>query len=405
MGRTLVGVPIADLKGLPAVNIASAEPTPDAKGRGRRFSQRAPDVATTGTLDAMEVGDVLELVPETVRHGEPLAPHYEPHAKVDSDTPPPSSLEGGSILLAGRRLARVSLISEEGRFAVQLVSDASRSDGSEMALKLPKRQDDSVYASLQTEAEILGAVSHPTLGRLAQAGMDLDMPFLLTWYWPGVTLADLNALNRPLPVELVVCVVRQVLDAASALHDPTNPRGGFVHCNLCPENVLVGFDGVVRVCGLSNGRRVKAKVNDEDLTVHAQYAAPELLRGQRVDERSDVYSVGVLLGLALRGPGNDSPQFAQLRAAWSRATDVLSAQRYPNARDFGAALGRLSEAWGPSEVADWLAKEMAQLKLDAVRSSAPSREQSETKRRRLSMGLVVLIVVIAAIVLAWMLKR
>lgn len=406
MARTLVGVPMADLRGLPEVNVAASEPPAEVKGRARRFSQRAPEPAAATTLDALEVGDVLELVPETVRHAEPVVPTYPPENKVDSDAPPPSSLEGGSMLLAGRRLARVSLLSEVGRFAVQLVTDASKSDGSEMALKMPRRQDESTYAALQAEAAILGAVSHPNLVRLAQAGMDLDMPFLLTWYWPGVTLAELAALKKPLPAGLVVCVVRQVLDAASALHDPTNPRGGFVHCNLCPENVLVGFDGVVRVCGLSNARRVKAKVNDEDLSVHAQYSAPELLRGQRVDERSDVYSSGKLLELALRGNvGQDSPQLAQLRAVWSRATDALSAQRYPNARDFGVALDRFSDVWGPGQVADWLAKELAQLKLEAARAASPSQGPSWTKRRRLAIGLGVLIVVVVAAVLAWVSKR
>lgn len=405
MARTLVGVPMADIRAMPEVNVAKSDPPADPKARGRRFSQRAPE-ATSPTLDALTVGDVLELVPETVRHTAQPGPNHEPDKKSDSDTPPPSSMDGGAIVLAGRRLARVSLLSDAARFAVQLVSDTSKSDGSEMALKMPRRQDPATYAALQAESAILGAVSHPNLVRLAQSGVDVDMPFLLTWYWPGVTLAELAALNRPLPVGLVVCVVRQVLDAASALHDPTNPRGGFVHCNLCPDNVLVGFDGVVRVCGLSNARRVKSKIDDEDLSVHAQYAPPELLRGQRVDERSDVFSAGMLLGLALRGGvKQDSPDLAQVRAVWTRATDAIAAQRYPNARDFGLALDRFDRAWGPSEVADWLAKEMAQIKLEAVRSASPSPGSRWTKRRTLAVVLGVSLVLLVAVVLAVVFKR
>lgn len=408
MARTLVGVPMPDLTKSPDVNPARLDVNTEPKARARRFSQRTsePAAAAAGDL-ALEVGDVLDLVPETIRRPEP-AGRYEPDRKSDSDHPPPSSLEGGSIVLGGRRLARVSLLSEVGRFAVQLVADSSKSDGSEMALKLPRRQDEVAYAALRAEGSILGAVSHPNLVRLAQAGSDGDMPFLLTWYWPGLTLAELAAFNKPLPIGLVVCVVRQVLDALSALHDPTNPRGGFVHCNLCPENVLIGFDGVVRVCGLSNARRVKSKVNDEDLGVHAQYAAPELLRGQRVDERSDVFSAGMLLALAFKGvTGPDSAELAQVRGVWNRATDSASAQRYANARDFGVALDKSTNTWGPREVADWLAKELAQLKLEAARAAAAAQEPSGPSRRRwlfVAIGAVVLLAIVA-LVLALKFKR
>lgn len=413
MGRTLVGIPVAPavigastgaVNDVSVVNAATPPDAPaDAKGRGRRFSQRTSAPAASGGLEALEVGDVLELVPETVRHPQP---GFEPEKRTDSDTPPPSSVGGNSIFLGGRRLERVSPLSDIGRYSVQLVSNAGKGDGSEMALKMPRSLDPSAFAALTAEAAILGAVSHPNLVRLVQSGLDVDMPFLLTWYWPGVTLAELTTLDRALPEGFIVCVVRQVLDAASALHDPTNPRGGFVHCNLCPENVLIGFDGVVRVCGLSNARRIKSKDNDEDLSVHAQYAAPELLRGQRVDERTDVYSSGMLLGLALRGSsGQDSQQLSQLRAIWSRATDVVPAQRYPNARDVGMALDRIGSTWGPSEVADWLAKQMAQLKLEAARAAGPSHGAAPARRWRPAILLGVTLVVIVAVVLAWMLKR
>lgn len=402
MARTLIGVPMTDAKLLDEINNKKSDPPLDAKGRSRRISQRPPEIEPS-TADALAVGDVLELVPETVRHPTPTAAHDDSDRREDSDAPPPSSLDGNAIVLSGRRLARVSLLSEVGRFAVQLVSDAGKSEGSEMALKMPRRQDPAACSALQAEAAILGAVSHPNLVRLAHSGVDVDMPFLLTWYWPGVTLAELAALNRQLPVGLIVCVVRQVLDAASALHDPTNPRGGFVHCNLCPDNVIVGFDGVVRVCGLSNARRVKSKVQDEDLSVHAQYAPPELLRGQRVDERSDVFSAGMLLSLALRSSAKqDSSELSQVRAVWARATDAIAAQRYPNARDLGLALDRIERGWGPGEVADWLAKEMAQIKLEAVRSTSPS--PSSTKRRRLFAVLGVVFVLVVAVVLALVVK-
>jgi hypothetical protein len=420
MARTLLGVPLPNLNAAAKVEPAAvAEP----KGRPRRISQRTSDPGVeSGTLHPLEVGDVLELVPETVRHSNPDHAAYQqanhkqalPHdpmrslgteKNVESDPPPPSSIEGGSIMLGGRRLVRVSALSEVGRFSVQLVSDAAKSE-SEMALKMPRRRDESSFAALQAEAAVLGALSHPNLVRLAQAGLDVETPFLLTSYWPGVTLAELVALTKQLPPNLLTCVVRQVLEVASALHDPTNPRGGFVHCNLCPENVLIGFDGVVRVCGLSNVRSVKSAKEDDDLAVHAQYAAPELLRGQRVDQRADVYSAGALLRLALRAnPGPDSPLVGQVRAIVARATDPVAAQRYPNARDFLAALDRLAEVWNPDDVAAWLARELAQLKLSAARAASSSQPPRRNNKRWIAVAVGLLLVVIVALVLTWALKR
>lgn len=400
-GRTMLGVPLANLgsgQGLPSNALSNG---PVKRRAGRTSSPTVTAVETSG--DPVEVGDVLELVPETVRHVEP-AQHLSPLPEKSSSRPPPSSVGGGnSVVLAGKRLVQMASLSENGRFAVQLVADANKSDGSEMALKMPRRPDASANTALEWETSVLAAVSHPNLVRLAHAGIDVDTPFLLTWYWPGVTLSELLALNKPLPEGLVVSVVRQVLEAASALHDPTNPRGGVVHCNLCPENVLLGLDGVVRVCGLSNARPLRSKVNDEDLAVHAQYAAPELLRGQRVDERADVYSAGVLLRLALRHePEAEARRSGELRSLIARATDLAPARRYAKARDFGLALDALPEVWKPRQVADWLAKEMAALKLEAARSNSPS---SPKKRPKFLAALAVVLVLIVGAILAWAFKK
>lgn len=398
--RTIVGVPLASL-GAGQGSPLDASPNGSAKRRGLRTSSPTVPAAET-SADPVEVGDVLELVPETVRHVEP-AQLPSPLPEKSSSKPPPSSVGGSnSVVLAGKRLVQLASLSEASRFAVQLVADANKSDGSEMALKMPRRPDESANTALEWETSVLAAVSHPNLVRLAHAGVDVETPFLLTWYWPGVTLSELIALNKPLPEGLVVSVVRQVLEASSALHDPTNPRGGVVHCNLCPENVLLGLDGVVRVCGLSNARPLRSKINDEDLAVHAQYAAPELLRGQRVDERSDVYSAGMLLRLALRHEtGQDARRLGELRALVARATDVTPGRRYAKARDFGLALDALPEVWKPRQVGEWLAKEMAALKLEAARSTSPS---SPKKRPKILAALAVVLVLIVAI-LAWMFKK
>ncbi len=403
---TLLGLPTSEIVGLSGPNvIKEAAPQPS---KARRFAQVSQADVAMAPPDALHVGDVLELVPETVR---PRAPRLasQPAAAGESgqsDIPPPSSLEAGSMLIAGRRLARVSLLADGARFSVQLVVEAAGSSGSEIALKLPRCNDDTIHSALEMESRVLSAVSHPNLVQLLQTGVDGGSPFLMTRYVPGVSLANLIRPDRPLPVGLVVCLVRQALDAMMALHDAANPRGGFVHCNLCPENLIVGVDGVVRVCGLSNARRNRSKVNDEDLHVHAQYAAPELLRGERVDERSDVFAAGVLLGLALRTNGaEDVASLSQVRAVCARAADLVPAQRYQSASDFGMALERLPNIWGPSQVADWLAKDLAQLKLEAARSMSPAPELSQTWRRYLAIGLGTLVVVVVAVVLAWILKK
>lgn len=391
--RTLVGG---------SVMTASSGPVAGTSGgsAGPKVVATSSAPSTSSLEGDFAIGDEFELG-TGARPAAPASEVPESRRGHSSQPPPPSSMGGQSIVLSGKVLTRVAVLSEGPRFIVHRVSSAELRNGTDMALKMPRRPAPDAIEGIKVEASVLGAVSHPNIVGLAQAGMDVDMPYLLTWFWPSLALRELYQLQSRLPLGLVLGVTCQVLDALCALHETRESRAGVVHANLCPENLLVGLDGVVRLCGFSSARRSKDKPGDEDLAVHARYAAPELLRGQRVDERADLFSVGLVLFEATEMCDGASA----IKGICLRASDRSPSGRYASAKEFAAELRAAGEPWDPGQVAAWLATEVTQRKVERARSSSDPPGQSSSGRRGLVWLTVGLLLVAIAVVAALVLKK
>jgi serine/threonine protein kinase len=166
-----------------------------------------------------------------------------------------------------------------------------------------ERADDrQTMTAFLREARIGGMLSHPHLVRVVDVGSHHGRPFLVLDHLEGTTLAGLLGLPGPPPPALMVSVVLDVLGGLQAAHDLRDATGrplGLVHGNLGPAEVVVGTTGVARLGGF-RGARLDG---EPELEEHGPlcYRAPEQLRGEGVDRRADVFSVGVLLWTALTG--------------------------------------------------------------------------------------------------------
>jgi hypothetical protein len=170
-------------------------------------------------------------------------------------------------------------------------------------------EDAEVREGFIAEAQVAGTIRHPNVVSVIDVGSDERGPFLVMDWVDGVPLHRFvpRALEMgPLPISLGCRMIAQVARGLHAAHEFYTPSGDkieLVHRDVSPQNILVGYDGLVRVSdfgiakALGRGRAtttglVKGKVG---------YLAPEQLRFETLDRRADLFSVGVVLFELLAG--------------------------------------------------------------------------------------------------------
>ena len=156
----------------------------------------------------------------------------------------------------------------------------------------------------EQEAYAASALNHPHILTVYEIGAEGDTHFIATELVEGVTLRQ-HAAGRRLPPHELLDVAAQIASALRAAHE-----AGIVHRDIKPENVMLRPDGYVKVLdfGLAKLTRPRPAGGDaEELTrrlVETQpgvvmgtvaYMSPEQTRGQEVDARTDLWSLGVVL--------------------------------------------------------------------------------------------------------------
>jgi hypothetical protein len=161
-------------------------------------------------------------------------------------------------------------------------------------------EDEALRTRFRREAVAAAAVAHPNIVATYDTGEDDGIAYIVMELVEGATLRQAIDLHGPLPPARAADIAAQVADALAAAH-----ARGLVHRDVKPSNVLVQLDGRVKVTDF--GIAKAADQGAEDLTRAgnvmgtARYLAPEQLEGHPVDERADVYSLGLVLYEMLTG--------------------------------------------------------------------------------------------------------
>ena len=246
----------------------------------------------------------------------------------------------------------------------------------EVALKVLNpalTQDAEVVERFRREAQLAAGLSHPNIVNI----YDIAGRFGLIWYTmeliDGPSLAQLVEREGPLSMDQVLRLLREALSALAHAHG-----SGLVHRDIKPENILIDPSGSVQITDFGLALALRGKYGGAtSQSGTPQFASPEQLLGERVDQRSDLYSLAAVAYYALLGtppfPGATTEQvLAQqttnqfplpreqrddVSEAFERVLDrALSADvesRFPSAAEFLQAVNRASEP-GPREpVADW----------------------------------------------------
>ncbi|HZN90864.1 MAG TPA: serine/threonine-protein kinase [Thermoleophilaceae bacterium] len=208
-------------------------------------------------------------------------------------------------LPAGTTIGGYRIEELAGRGGMGVVYRATqRSLGRPVALKVisPELADDPRFRErFERESRLTASIDHPNVIPLYEAGAAGDALFMSMRWVPGTTLETLIKRGGGLDPARAAAIVAQVGAALDAAH-----AHGLLHRDVKPANVLVTEDPTEHVY-LTDFGLVKRVGTDAHLTRTGQllgtidYVAPEQIRGEEVDARSDIYSLGCVLFHALTG--------------------------------------------------------------------------------------------------------
>ena len=166
-------------------------------------------------------------------------------------------------------------------------------------------QDESNLQRFVSEAKAASALNHPNILTIYEFGEAEDARFIVSEYIEGKTLREVIRASR-LRLPEILDISIQITSALAAAH-----QAHLVHRDIKPENIMVRPDGYVKVLdfGLAKllEQKTKSLISSEEPTVRlnltakgmvvgtVNYMSPEQAKGERVDERTDIFSLGVLI--------------------------------------------------------------------------------------------------------------
>ncbi len=152
--------------------------------------------------------------------------------------------------------------------------------------------DEEFLNRFNSEAQSAASLTHPNIVGIFDVGTDNDKHYIVMEYVEGITLKNYIAQNVNLQYEEALDIAYQIADALGAAHDKN-----IVHRDIKPHNILITEDKKIKVTdfGIARTGTGNTLSSNDDILGSVHYISPEQARGEAVDTRSDLYSLGIVM--------------------------------------------------------------------------------------------------------------
>lgn len=219
---------------------------------------------------------------------------------------------------------------------------------------------------LLAEARAAAALDHPNICTIHEVGEAEGRVYMVMGFIAGQTIKQKVA-ARPLPLDQALSVSMQALEGLQAAHE-----AGIVHRDIKSANLMVTADGRLRITDF--GLATRAGSGDSRTAGSLGYMSPEQIRGESIDRRSDLWSMGVVLFEMLAGrlPFGGETAAEAGSAILNAALEPLTSLRTGIPRDLDRILSKALSK-DPSERYQNAADFQSDLQLAATRTPRPTR--------------------------------
>lgn len=170
-----------------------------------------------------------------------------------------------------------------------------------VAIKILKEEflaNEEFRRRFKNEAKAIAVLSHPNIVKVYDVSFGDKLQYIVMEYIEGITLKEYIEQQKVVNWKEAVHFVTQILRALQHAHDK-----GIVHRDIKPQNIMLLQDGTIKVSdfGIARFSRGDTRTMTESAIGSVHYISPEQARGEITDDKSDIYSVGVVMYEMLTG--------------------------------------------------------------------------------------------------------
>lgn len=153
-------------------------------------------------------------------------------------------------------------------------------------------EDEDFIVKFRHEAQSAGKLTHPNIVGIYDVGNDQGVYYIVMEFVEGITLKQYIQTHDTIPVDTAVRIAIEIGSALEVAHE-----NGIIHCDIKPHNILLTETGKVKVTDFGIARAINSAtvIDKRSILGSVHYLSPEQAAGDKITEKTDIYSLGVVL--------------------------------------------------------------------------------------------------------------